>query len=503
MTTWRPLLFATAFAVCTPVADAAETADRALVLVSTPDDADAAVGATLMQTIAARLPAGTAALPDRDVMAALTARKATSASCARDEGCAAAVARQLRAQVYVAGSLEHSGKTYVLTVARGEAAVEGKPHTTFERMKRLNSLDTNVQLCMARLFPAAAPATGAEVPGAPTTTGATAESHHRIMVVAYGNADGTSIDAIPGEIAEVLAGPSAEIVPAPATRTAFAARKESLSDCQHQQTCRDDVARGLSADVVLTATLDKAGKAWVLSLTRDSPGDAQTQSTSERMKKLSSLALNVRLCVGRLFPSAAGPVADLSLDDTAMATPPAVVTASSGPLPAPAAPSGSSPASTSEAPASGSTARAPASTDRVVVIVAASETIDRKTGAALPDQIARELAVVHPSGFVPAADVQHALDARNDNARDCLDRKYCAPALASKLDATLLVTATVEHAKGSYLLTMTSGNPLQAERKSTSESMRQLSSMERNIRLCLERLFPPAGTAVPTEGGQR
>lgn len=342
---------------------------------------------------------------------------------------------------------------------------------------RLASIDLNVRLCMGRLFPAAAPATQAETssppvaatPAEPAAPAAPPAGRSRVVVVASGDAEAESIGALPVEISQALAGQPVEVVSTAETRKAFGARAESLGDCQQSTKCREAVARGLGADVIVTATLDRAGKGWQLTMTRSSPGAGEPRSTSERMKKLSNLTLNVRLCVGRLFTSAAPAVGDLTLDMAAGTPPPAAG--------APVTP-------------------VSASSERVVVVAAAAENGDRGSGVALAEEIAKELAAIHPAQVVPAADVQRILTARDDSARDCLDRQYCAAAVASKLDAGLVVTATVEHSKGTYLLTMTSGKPLQPDRQITSERMRQLSSLGPSIRLCLSRLFSAATAAA-------
>jgi hypothetical protein len=215
-------------------------------------------------------------------------------------------------------------------------------------------------------------------------------------------------------------------------------------------------------------------------MTRSGRGDAKPQSTSEKMKKLASLALNVRLCAGRLFPETARPVDDLSLEEAPAAKPSAP---SQAPVIAEAAPA---PAAPEPATAPNKPDRPPAATpgakDRVVVVAAAAEKVDDKISDGLADQIARELAGMHPSDIIPAADVKGVLKQRQDTARECLDRQYCPAAVASKLDATLLVTATLDGTKGAYVLTMTSGQPLQAQRQTASEKMRQLSNLGLNIR---------------------
>lgn len=268
------------------------------------------------------------------------------------------------------------------------------------------------------------------------------------------------------------------LVPADELQPALGARRKSADQCRRDRKCVEAVARELAADLVVTASLEHEGKGFQLTIARSAwPQAPAPQSTSARVSSLSSVRLNVRICLGRLFPHMAfASVADLPLisDET-----PADGAAPTGEAAKPASPAASA-------------------GERVVVIAGAPEGVDSKIGTALPEQVAVELAAVRPSRIVAAADVRSVLREREDSAAECLQREYCPAVVASRLDAKLFVAVLLVRSKAGLSLSMTSGNPLRADRQSASEPVKELSGVKAAIRVCLERLFSPAAvSAVP------
>lgn len=184
----------------------------------------------------------------------------------------------------------------------------------------------------------------------------------RILVIDYGDADEIVLRDIPQAVAdEVSRKPGYEVIPADELRKAIDDQNTiPFDDCIRAPSCIKRIGRKLQAGHVLTATVKKDGKSYVLTMARTSLSDPKdVQSTSEKMRRLKNMALNVKLCLARVLPGTGESSAPLAPEApppaTTEAPPPKITVIPDAPAaqdsPAPAAAAETTPASRPTPPA--------------------------------------------------------------------------------------------------------------------------------------------------------
>ena len=253
--------------------------------------------------------------------------------------------------------------------------------------------------------------------------------------------------------------------------------------CAADDTCLTGVARSVNADMVLSGSLKKTSSRYVLTLTLKSRGgNTPSGSTSQDMKQLKSLAMNVGLCLDELFKwKAAPPPSPPPVAVSHPEPPPAVIVVSKPALPPPAP----------KAPV-GPTRR------RVMVLDLQAVAIDGKIVAPLPEYIAKEIAR-HPEYDVASSDdVNRMMSLQaTKQAAGCTEDEGCITEISRKLDADLVVNGSVGMVGQSYVLNLALMNP--KDLKSTTrtvETVARVEDLPKSVGPALAKLFHWSGAQV-------
>jgi TolB-like protein len=260
--------------------------------------------------------------------------------------------------------------------------------------------------------------------------------------------------------------PAFVVVPNDESKAALVTLSTKKPACRTDEGCLAELGRQLKADHIVDASVSGSSGSYVLRVAvLDPSGKRAVARTSEPMKRLKSLALNVDLCLERLFQWNAPVVAEAE---------PAKV----------------------PAPATGSEALA---RKRVMILDLKAAGLDDKLTAALPALIAQEIAR-HPGYDVASADdVQRLVSLQaQKQAVGCTQDDSCLVEVSKKLQADIIVSGSIGKVGESVVLNLGLVNPREMSKATGAmETVSRAEDLPAAIIPCLAKLFHWNGAQNP------
>jgi hypothetical protein len=240
-------------------------------------------------------------IPAAESHQALAVGEARESGCALSDACRAQIAQELRADLALSGSFTRGPRGYVLSLVLVEPGKAQSPTLASESMRLRKSLQLNVRLCVDRLLESET------APAAATAT--TTKQRVVIFQVPSDGVSGPEAAQVPDLIARVVAShPEYDVVSGAERDAGLQVADTGQPGCADSETCRARVASTLGAELVISASFERHRPGYRLSVSVTGPGTHKgPPRTSESMRLLTSLPLNVTLCLNRLFGWNDGP----------------------------------------------------------------------------------------------------------------------------------------------------------------------------------------------------
>jgi hypothetical protein len=324
-----------------------------------------------------------------------------------------------------------------------------------------------------------------------TVLAAESESASGLTRVAFIGADtqgqGTAnVDPVADLVAgEVRKHPGYEVIGVSEAARAVLS-SEPPGDCLKDRRCRTSLAHTIRADTLITASLEPKRHGFRLALTIiDVHGRASR--TTESMRHVESLGMNVRMCLDRLLswnePATAAPAL------AAPVVPAPAVSASVAGIKTPPSQPVSSAASTAEA--------IPGVT-RVAFIAPDAQGHGAQSVDRLADAVAAEVRKHSGYGVIAVGEAARAV-LSSAPPGDCLQDRACRKSLAHTLRADALITGSLEPRGHGFRLALRVID-VRGRATRTTEFMRHSENLAMNVQLCLDRLLSwnEPSAAAPT-----